>query len=113
MMKNFKLLCLFLVILFVSTEGAPKGGRGEGGGKLEEVWQALEGTEPIFIMVVCILVVVAVILCFCKFLDKCNGDDDPQLLAALLYFYETPIQIPQIQPIWHTHVQNQGLMNFQ
>ena len=66
--------CAYQVILFVSTEGAPKGGKGEGGssggegyyggsgGKLEEVWQALEGTEPIFIMVVCILVVVAFIL---------------------------------------------------
>merc|ERR1712038_1853187 len=30
-MKNFKLLFLFLVILFVSTEAAPKGGRGGGG----------------------------------------------------------------------------------
>ena len=29
-MKNFKVLCLFQVILFVSTEGAPKGGRGGG-----------------------------------------------------------------------------------
>ena len=31
-MKNFKLLFLFLVILFVSTEAAPKGGRGGGRG---------------------------------------------------------------------------------
>ena len=30
-MKNFTLLYLFLVILFVSTEAAPKGGRGGGG----------------------------------------------------------------------------------
>jgi len=32
-MKNFKLLFLFLVILFVSTEAAPKGGRGGGGSR--------------------------------------------------------------------------------
>ena len=30
-MKNFKLLFLLLVIIFVSTEAAPKGGRGGGG----------------------------------------------------------------------------------
>ena len=32
-MKNFKLLFLFLVILFVSTEASPKGGRGGEGGR--------------------------------------------------------------------------------
>ena len=30
-MNNFKLWFLFLVIIFVSTEAAPKGGRGGGG----------------------------------------------------------------------------------
>ena len=74
-MKNFKLLCLFLVgILFVST--VVIGGRvvegyyGGSGGDL--------GMEPIFIICICIGVVVAVISCICKFLYICNGDDDKE-----------------------------------
>ena len=90
-MKNFKLLCLFLVILFVSTEGAPRGGRGGGrsgggrgggrsrsGGRIGGFGggrggfsggsggggEGISATEVIIIVVV-ISVVVIVITCIC------------------------------------------------
>ena len=66
MMKNVKLLCLFLVILFVSTEGGRggrRGGGGEGGG--------LSATEVIIIYVV-ISVAGIVISCICY---ACQSDD--------------------------------------
>merc|ERR1712062_364559 len=104
MMKNFKLLCLFLVILFVSTEGAPRSQRlppprprrpppprppllppllrgGSGGGRGGE---GLSPTEVILI-IVGISVVVIVISCVCYVCYACYSDNwkyDLQTLAS-------------------------------
>ena len=91
-MKNFKLLCLFLVgILFVST--VVIGGRvvegyyGGSGGDL--------GMEPIFIICICIGVVVAVISCICIFLYCFRVIKKDKLIQTVYHFQGNQLQLYQ------------------
>ena len=65
-MKNFKLLFLFLVILFIPTEAKRRGGVLVGifGGDWELSWSLI------------IVSIVSILMCICKF---CNCDDEKEM----------------------------------
>ena len=64
--KNFKLLFLFLVILFVSTEAAPKGrgrGRRRGGGRRGYEGYRGGGENPAWVIILIVVVTLGFLAC--------------------------------------------------
>ena len=75
-MKNFKLLFLFLVILFIPTEARRRGGVLVGifGGDGELSWWKI---------IMIIVSIVSILMCICKF---CNCDDEKEKSNVVVAF---------------------------